>query len=219
MVDGYGERRARVKEAPTVKIPRMATIRRWWPVPAVLMLGLVAEQIFRAQYPTATEHAAGHLGSATAVFIGVAVLALIFWATPGALRRPELVVAGALWIGALVANLVANVRVVEAIGAQGWTDEQADRLGASIPDLVSGHELAGTAGWVGVGAMVVFAILMYLRRYVSPRAAIGSIVLSIVVPPWILFGAGVLVLLVAVCLARGKLLGAERSALSVGTAG
>jgi hypothetical protein len=52
--------------------------------------------------------------------------------------------------------------------------------------------------------MVSFAILMWVRHYVSLRVAIGSVALSVLWPPWLAAGFGAVVLLVATCLTRRK---------------
>jgi hypothetical protein len=57
-------------------------VRRWWPLPALFAAGLVGEALFKSRYDV-TGHAAGHLQSATALFPARAVVAIIFWATPG----------------------------------------------------------------------------------------------------------------------------------------
>ncbi|HVM09096.1 MAG TPA: hypothetical protein VM345_11570 [Acidimicrobiales bacterium] len=67
-----------------------------------------------------------------------------------------------------------------------------------IPD-VADHGLANLAPWLGVGAAVVLAAVMWRRHHVSGHVALGAVVLSVVFPPWVIPGAGVIVLTVARC--------------------
>jgi len=182
----------------------MQFVRRWWPVPILLGLGAVAEQIFRAQYPDAVGHAAGHLDSATPLFLGVAATSVIFWATPRAWREPEVVIAALTWIAALGWVMIANLEIVTALGSRNWTDADVERLGESLPGFVEGHDHVGTALKAAVVTAILLAITLLIRHHIGAGAAVGSIALSLVFPPWITPGAGVVVLVVATCMARRK---------------
>jgi hypothetical protein len=45
---------------------------------------------------------------------------------------------------------------------------------------------------------------LWRYRHISKRVAIGAAVLSVIFPPWIFPGAGVLVVTIARCIAMGK---------------
>ena len=182
----------------------MQFVRRWWPVPILLGLGVIAEQIFRARYPDAVGHAAGHLDSATPLFLGVAAIAVIFWATPRAWREPEVVIAALAWITSLGWVMIANLEIVTAIGSRNWTDADAERLGESLPGFVEGHDHVGTALKAALVTAILLAITLLIRHHIGVGAALASIALSLAFPPWIAPGAGVVVLVVATCMARRK---------------
>lgn len=183
--------------------------RRWWPVPMLIAAAWVLDfLLFRARYGDAVGHAAGHLASAAALFPGLLVLSIILWATPRARRQPDVWMAGAAWIAALIGVMVGNVRVVDAIGTRDWGNDEVARLGAGLPGFSSGHDLAELASYFGVAATIVLAIVLLARHHVSPRAAVGAIALSVVFPAWITPGAGGYVLAVALCLARRRRLDA-----------
>ena len=58
-------------------------VRRWWPAFAFLAGALVVQTIVLRDYDV-SGHAAGHLGSAQAVFVGSGLIAIILWPTPSA---------------------------------------------------------------------------------------------------------------------------------------
>jgi hypothetical protein len=172
-------------------------------VPAFFAVAIVVQNIVM-HGRTGPGHAAGHLASATAVFPMTAVLAVIVWAAPRAWRRPELWLAAAVFVGGLLMSTVGNLRVVDSIGASNWTDDQASALGAARPGFESGHDLVDSSFlFISAGA-VALAVLLLVRRYVSLRAGLGSTVLSVLFPPWILPGAGVIVLAIALCLSSRR---------------
>lgn len=180
----------------------VATLRRWWPVAAALAFGLTADVTFKNSYGELGEHAAGHLASASALFPGLAMIAVMLWATPRARRQADVWLAAIAWAAALFVVMIGNLEVVDAIRARGWTDEETDLLGDGVPAFVAGHDLAAIGAWTGVGAAVLLTVVLLARGHISPRVAIGSVALSLVIPPFLAPGAGVNVLAVALCLAR-----------------
>ena len=179
-------------------------VSRWWPVPA-FFIGVGAMQAVTTARIEAHGHAAGHLGSASALFPMVGLYATLIWALPRARRKPELWALGAILGAGLAAVMAGNLRVVDAIGGETWTDAHADALGAGRSGFASGHDLAGTGSLVCVAAVLLIAVALLLRGTASRRVGIGAIVASVLFPPWIVPGAGLVVLAVAACLARRRL--------------
>jgi len=182
----------------------VAVARRWWPVPVVLASSIVVQKLlFESRYEV-SGHAAGHLSSATAPFGAFAFAAILLWTTPTGRRQPDVLVACLAWLAATVLVLVGNVRVVDALVDAGLGRAPTEGL----PN-VADHGLANLAPWLAVVAAVAMAGVFWRRGHVSRRVAIGSALLSMVFPPWIIPGAGVLVLVVARCIAY------ERSSTAV----
>lgn len=182
----------------------VAVARRWWPVPVVLASSIVVQKLlFESRYEV-SGHAAGHLSSATAPFGAFAFVAILLWTTPTGRRQLDVLVACLAWLAATVLVLVGNVRVVDALVDAGLGRAPTEGL----PD-VADHGLANLAPWLAVVAAVAMAGVFWRRGHVSRRVAIGSALLSVVFPPWIIPGAGVLVLVVARCIAY------ERSSTAV----
>ena len=170
--------------------------RAWWPVAVFAAAGGLAGFVLHALVG-GEGHAAGHLDSATTPFSALALFAVVVWAVPRGRRGAELWVLGAGLAAAAAVTVAGNLRVVDAIGGERWSDEAAGALGAARPGFESGHDLAGR-GMVGlVAAAALLALALLARRLVSGPAGIGSVVLSVVFPPWIVPGAGLLVLAVA----------------------
>ena len=176
--------------------------RRWWPIPAMLAATVAIQNIWFGRYE-ATGHAAGHLASASAIFAITFVLAVLVWASPPQLRRsPGLWVLAAGVAIAAVVPTIGNLRVVNAVGSDGWTDDQASTLGQSRPGFDSGHDLAERGMWIVVGFAVLLAGWLWIKRAVSNGVGIASIVLCLIFPPWIFPGAGLIVLAIATVIKR-----------------
>jgi hypothetical protein len=135
---------------------------------------------------------------------------LLLWSGPCCGRCPRPVVslnviaACGAWLLAVGGVTLGNLRVVDAIGDANWSDEQADVLGAGLPGFESGHDLAQVASLVAVGAAIVLSVVLFLRTHVGRRVAIGACLASLLFPPWLFPGAGVVVLAIAACFARRR---------------
>ena len=172
---------------------------RLWPVPLILAASLVVQKAFFESRYDVSGHAAEHLGSAGAPFFAAALLAILLWATPAA-RRQIAVVAGSIaWMAATVLVLVGNVRVIDDLIAAGLAHVSTE----NVPD-VADHGLANSAPWLAVIAALALTMALWRRRHVSRRVAAVAAVLNILFPPWIIPGAGVLVLVGARCAARAR---------------
>ena len=177
-------------------------VRLWWPIPAMLAPIISAQRIWFRRYHS-TGHAAGHLGSATAIFAIAFVVATLVWASsPPLRRRPELwVLAAAVIVSALIPT-IGNLRVVNAIGTDDWTDDQAGTLGSLRPGFESGHDLAERGMWIVVGFAVLLAGWLWFKHAVGNRVGSAAIILCLIFPPWIFPGAGLIVLGIATVIKR-----------------
>ncbi len=178
--------------------------RQWWPIPAMLAPIIAAQIIWFGHYH-ASGHAAGHLTSATMIFGVVFALAVLVWASQPLLRRrAELwVLATAVAVSTLIPT-IGNLRVVIAIGTADWTDNQASASGPSRPGFVSGHALAERGVWYVIGFAVLLAAWLWFKHAVGNGVGIAAIVLSLIFPPWIFPGAGLLVLTAATVIRRSR---------------
>ena len=188
----------------------VALVRRWWPIPALLILSLVVQKtLFESRYDV-SGHAAGHLGSSTGIFLAVPIVLILLWVLDVDQLRPSVLGSSVVWLSGLVGVLLGNIRVVDAIGSADWTLEEADRLGSARPGFASGHDLAQLASFIAVAGALLLIVSVWRGRAVGGRVAISCAVLSVLIPPWIFPGAGVVVLAIAVVRNRQR---AEQEAL------
>lgn len=178
--------------------------RLWWPIPAMLAPIIVAQTIWFGRYH-AKGHATGHLASATTIFAVVLVLAVLVWASPPQLgRRPELwLLAIAVAVSVLIPT-IGNLRVVNAIGTDNWTDDQASALGSSRPGFDSGHDLAERGVWFVIAFAVLLTAWVWFKHGVSNRVGTTAIILDLIFPPWIFPGAGLIVLTIGIVIRRAR---------------
>lgn len=170
----------------------------------------VQKLVFESRYDV-SGHAAEHLSSATAPFAAFAAVVILLWATPTARSQADVLIAYSAWLAATVLVLVGNVRVVDDLVDAGLGHAPTEGL----PD-VADHGLANLAPWLAVVAAVAMASVLWRRGHVSLRVALGAGLLSVVFPPWIIPGAGVVVLVVARCIAKARSL--KQSAMTTGEA-
>jgi hypothetical protein len=175
-------------------------VRRWWPVPMFLAVALVAQNVFVESRYHVSGHAAGHLSSASVAFPAFALMAILFYVTPRARRQPLAVMTSAIWLAGTVLVLVGNIRVVDALVRAGMANTPTSQL-VENATISSAHDLANTAPWLGVLASVALTGVLWRYRHVSGAVAIGAVILSVIFPPWIVPGAGVLVVTIARCIA------------------
>ena len=105
-----------------------ALVGRWWPVPVVLCSSLLIQKVFFESRYDVAGHAAEHLSSASTFFFACAVVIILLWATPSALRQPDVLVACAAWLAATALVLVGNVRVVNALVDAGLGQTPTGRI-------------------------------------------------------------------------------------------
>jgi hypothetical protein len=85
---------------------------------------------------------------------------------------------------------------VDDLVAAGYRDVPT----SEVPD-VADHDLANLAPWIAVVAALALTAAVWRRRHVSSRVAGAAAVLNLLFPPWIIPGAGVVVLAGARCVA------------------
>lgn len=175
----------------------MRLAARAWPVPLILAVSiLVQKALFESRYDVGG-HAAEHLSSASAPFFAAPLLAILLWATPTARHQTDVLAGAAAWLATTVAVLVGNVRVVDDLVASGF-----GKIGTSqVPD-VADHGLANLAPWIAVAAALALTAAIWRRGHVSAGVAAVAAVLNVLFPPWIIPGAGIVVLVGARALAR-----------------
>jgi hypothetical protein len=181
----------------------MGRLPRWWFPPVAIALAVAGSLILNSRYDV-SGHASGHLGSANAVFPMTAAFAIVVWATPGAARRASVWVAGAVLEVGLLVVAVANLRVVDAIGTRDLSDDAAGLLGPALSGFESGHHLADRGMVLCVLGAVLLIWALFAARAIPLGLAIGATAASLLFPPWILPGAGVVVLAIAQCVRRAR---------------
>ena len=103
--------------------------------------------------------------------------------------------------------MVGNLRVIDDLVAAGYSQTPTD----SVPD-VADHALANSSIWYAVVAALVLVASFRWRRHIGNRATIGAAIVTVLFPPWIIPGAGVIVLAVVRCVAHKRERTLSRSA-------
>jgi hypothetical protein len=175
--------------------------REWWPAPTFVATALIAQQpLLNSRYDVGG-HAAGHLSGASAPFMASAVLCILFWASPAARRQVELLVAAGLWFGMTLLVMIGNLRVVDGLIAAGYSHTPT----SSVPD-VADHALANFSPWCAEAAALLLIAGWRRRRHLGNRATLVAVLITVIVPPWIIPGAGVIVLAIVRLVGRGRAL-------------
>jgi hypothetical protein len=178
----------------------MSIVRRWWPVPVLLAVSIFLQKLFVENRYDISGHAAEHLQGATVMFPGVVIVAILLYATPSARRQPLVLVPCAMWLLSTVLVFVGNIRVVDALVEAGLADTPTSQL-VMTEALESAHGLADLAPWFGVVSALAVAGTLWRYGYISARVGAGAALLSVIFPPWIVPGAGMLVVTIARCIA------------------
>ena len=174
-------------------------VRMWWPVPALIAAALIAQQPLLSSRYDVGGHAAEHLTGASAPFMAAAVLSTLFWATPRARRQLDLLAAGGVWFATTLLVMMGNLRVVDDLVAAGYSRTPT----GSVPD-VADHSLANSSVWYAAAAALLLVAAWRRRRHIGNRATIGAVVATVIIPPWIIPGAGVIVLAIVRLVQRGR---------------
>lgn len=174
-------------------------LREWWPVPAIICSSLLAQWLLITSRYDVAGHATGHLASATAPFLAAPLVFLLFWATPAARRQMDLLIVSGVWFATTVAVMVGNLRVVDDLIDAGYSRTPT----GSLPD-VADHSLANSSVWYAAVAALVVIAAWHRRGHIGNRATVGAIAVSLIVPPWIIPGAGMIVLTIVRLLRRHR---------------
>ena len=167
-------------------------------MPAFVAGAVLAQQVVLTSRYDVGGHAAEHLGSASAPFMAAAVLALLFWATPSARRQLDVVLAAVTWFATTLLVLAGNLRVVDDLISAGYSHTPT----GAVPDIAD-HALANSSvGYAVVAALMLVASFRW-RRHIG-NVATGGAIMAMVFPPWIIPGAGVVVLTIIRCVANSK---------------
>ena len=188
-IDPEGGRRAR-------RLTRI--VRDWWPVPALVAGALLLQQVLLSSRYDVGGHAAEHLVGASAPFMAAAVLSIMFWATPRTRRQADVLVAAGVWFATTLFVMIGNLRVVDDLVSAGYSRTPTD----FVPD-VADHSLANSSVWYATAAALLLVAVFRRRRHIGNRATIGAVVASVIIPPWIIPGAGVIVLAIVRVVHRG----------------
>ena len=152
--------------------------RDWWPVPALIAVSLIAQELLVNSRHDVGGHAAEHLAGASVPFMATAILAILFWATPRARRQFDLLVVAGMWLAATVLVMFGNLRVVNDLVAAGYPHTPT----GSVPD-VADHSLANSSVWYAAAAALVLIAGWRRRRHIGNRATIGAVFTSVIIPP------------------------------------
>ena len=174
-------------------------VREWWPVPAFVAGALLAQQLLLSSRYDVGGHAAEHLAGATAPFMAAAVLSILFWATPRPRYQIDLLVVAGVWFATTLLVMAGNLRVVDDLVAAGYSRTPT----GSVPD-VADHSLANSSVWYAEVAALLLVAAWRRRRHIGNRATIGAVVATVIIPPWIIPGAGVIVLAIVRLVKRGR---------------
>lgn|GEM_PF-4766697 len=75
--------------------------------------------------------------------------------------------------------------------------------GGSVPD-VADHSLANSSVWFAEVAALLLVAAWSRRRHIGNRATIGAVVATVIIPAWIIPGAGAIVLAIVRLVRRGR---------------
>ncbi len=174
-------------------------VRRWWPLPTLIATALTAQQLLVNSRYDVGGHAAEHLTSASAPFMAAAILSILFWTTPRARRQVDLLLVGGIWFATTLIVMLGNLRVVDDLVAAGYSSTPT----GSVPD-VADHSLANSSVWYAAAAALLLVATGRRHRHIGNRATIGAVVATVIIPPWIIPGAGVIVLAIVRLVKRGR---------------
>ena len=174
-------------------------VRDWWPLPAIIATALIAQQLLLSSRFDVGGHAAEHLAGATAPFMAAAVLSLLYWATPRARHQLDVLAFAGVWLATTLLVMLGNLRVVDDLVAAGYTHTPT----GLVPDIAD-HSLANSSVWYAEVAALLLIAAWRRRRNIGNRATIGAVVATVIIPPWIIPGAGVIVLAIVCLVKRGR---------------
>ncbi len=165
----------------------------------MVAVALVAQQLVLNSRYDVGGHAAEHLSGASAPFMATAMFGILAWTTPAARRQVDLLVGGGLWVAMTVLVAVGNLRVVDDLVAAGYSHTPT----GSVPD-VADHSLANSSVWYAEAAALLLIAAWRRRRHIGNRVTLAAVGITVIVPPWIIPGAGVILLAIARFVEHGR---------------
>jgi hypothetical protein len=174
-------------------------VRALWPVPALIAAALIAQQLLVTSRYDVGGHAAEHLTGASAPFMAAAILGILFWTTTLARHQADLLAIGGVWFATTLLVMVGNLRVVDDLVAAGYSHTPT----GSVPDIAD-HSLANSSVWYAAVAALVLVTAWRRRRHIGNRSTIGAVVATVIIPPWIIPGAGVIVVAIVRVVQRSR---------------
>jgi hypothetical protein len=177
----------------------ISIVREWWVPPVLIASALIAQRAVLDSRYSVGGHAAEHLAGASAPFMAGAVVCILLWATPRACREVDLLASACAWIATTLLVMVGNLRVVDDLVAAGYSHTPT----SAVPD-VADHSLANASVWYATAAAVFLVLAWYRRRHVGNRATVGALVTTVIIPPWIIPGAGVIVVTLVRVIERAR---------------
>lgn len=168
-------------------------------MPTAVAVALLAQSVLLTSRFDVGGHAAEHLNGASAPFMASAVLCIFFWATPSARGERAVAAAALLWLAMTVLVLIGNLRVVDDLVTAGYSHTPT----GSVPD-VADHSLADASAWYALAAALLFVAVARRRRIIGNRTTIGAVVATLIVPPWIIPGAGMIVVAIVRVVVRRR---------------
>lgn len=185
-------------------------LKQWWPVPAFIA-GSVMVQILTRPHPTPVGHAAGHYGNATVLFAIAPAVAITVWAgSADVRRRPTFWLLNTAVVASTVVVYAANMRIVNAVAGERWSDDQAGLLGPTRPGFEAGHVLTERAEWFSATIVIVIALCLGRWHALKPGAVVAVVVASIILPPWFMLpGHGIVIIAIAFVRQRARRLGPQ----------
>lgn len=150
-------------------------------------------------------HARGHLASAQSAVPLVFLLGASFWALRNDRRRPLLWAAALVTVIGVSIVVAGNLHVVNTIGAgasaQAETAARTPRPGG----IEEGHTLASRGMLITqLGAIAFTVALVLSKRTIGIGTAIWSVALSVLFPPWIVPGAGLVIVAAALVIRASR---------------
>lgn len=161
----------------------VGAVRAWWPLPVIVLTAVTVQAVWSTRYDLPGGHADAHFSDATFVFGALAAMAVVVWAVDRpSRRRLELWLLVVAVAAAAIASAAGNLRVVDSIGPDNWTDDEALALGPARSGFDSGHELAERADMALAVLVGLLAFALWQRRRISPRFAIAVMILAALLP-------------------------------------
>jgi hypothetical protein len=153
-------------------------LKDWWPLPAIFAVVGAIQVWWNGTYELPGGHASDHFMNASAIFgFSVAVTVLVWALAKGERRQPVVWLLSAAVVAGALAVTIANVRIVDAIGSNNWSDAQADALGPARPGFISGHDLADRASLaLSVAATALAAWLGWRKAIHLGFAGVAALV-------------------------------------------